>query len=77
MLGTSPPEDLKDVLVSCGVLDVEIGEQLVSGWRHDEDAVRRAAAALTDRWPCQVVPNKDRVMLTRPTSTRAAGCAPR
>lgn len=63
LLGVSPPEDLKEVLVSCGVVDVEFGEQLVSGWRHDEDAVRRAAALLADRWPCQVVPNKDRVML--------------
>jgi hydroxymethylpyrimidine pyrophosphatase-like HAD family hydrolase len=63
LLGTSPPDDLKDVLVSSGVLDVEIGEQLVSAWRHDEIAVRRAARALADRWPCQVVPNKDRVML--------------
>jgi hydroxymethylpyrimidine pyrophosphatase-like HAD family hydrolase len=63
LLGVSPPEDLKDVLVSCGAVDVEIGEQLVSGWRYDEDAVRRAADAHADRWPCQVVPNKDRVML--------------
>jgi hydroxymethylpyrimidine pyrophosphatase-like HAD family hydrolase len=63
LLGASPPEDLKDVLVSFGLVDVEIGEHLVSGWRYDEDAVRRAAEALGDRWPCQVVPNKDRVML--------------
>ena len=63
LLGASPPDDLKAVLVACGVLDMEIGEQLVSAWRHDEDAVRRAAEALGDRWPCQVVPNKDRVML--------------
>lgn len=63
LLGTSPPEDLKDVLVSSGVLDVEIGELIVSAWRHDEIGVRRAAHALHERWPCQVVPNKDRVML--------------
>lgn len=63
LLGPPPPEDLKEVLVSCGVVDVEIGELIVSAWRHDEIAVRRAAHRLEATWPCQVVPNKDRVML--------------
>lgn len=63
LLGPPPPEDLKEVLVSSGVVDVEIGELLVSAWRADEIAVRRAAHHLEPRWPCQVVPNKDRVML--------------
>lgn len=73
LLGAPPPEDLKEVLVSSGVVDVEIGELIVSAWRHDEIGVRRAAHLLQDRWPCQVIPNKDRVMLLPAAVDKGSG----
>lgn len=63
VLATVLPTDIAKVLVSCGVGPFELGEAIVSAAREDELAIRRAASALTAHWPCQVVPNKDRVML--------------
>ena len=74
-LTVSPPVEIKDVLVECGVGDVEIGEVLVSAWRDDEIAIRRAAHRLAQVWPCQVVPNKDRVMLMPAGVDKGTGLA--
>jgi hydroxymethylpyrimidine pyrophosphatase-like HAD family hydrolase len=63
VLAPALPADIAKVLESCGVGPFELGEVIVSAAREDELAVRRTAAALAARWPCQVVPNKDRVML--------------
>jgi len=63
LLGDRLPEGLHQSLHENGVHVFETGELIVSAAREDEDGVRRAAAALKARWPCQVVPNKDRVML--------------
>jgi hydroxymethylpyrimidine pyrophosphatase-like HAD family hydrolase len=63
VLAAAPPVEMKDALVESGAIDVEFGEVLVSASRDDEQAVRRAARQLASVWPCQVVPNRDRVML--------------
>jgi hydroxymethylpyrimidine pyrophosphatase-like HAD family hydrolase len=57
------PDDLEALLAEHGVGPAELGEVLVSAAREDEQALERVAAALAGSWPCQVVPNKDRVML--------------
>jgi hydroxymethylpyrimidine pyrophosphatase-like HAD family hydrolase len=74
-LTVSPPAELKDVLIAAGVGEVEIGEVLVSASRDDEIAVRRAAHRLAHIWPCQVVPNKDRVMLMPAGVDKGTGLA--
>lgn len=63
LLGAPLPHDVDAVLEDAGVPLFETGEVIVSAARTDEPAVRRAAALLEARWPCDVVPNKDRVML--------------
>jgi len=73
LLGDRLPEGLHQVLHENGVHVFETGELIVSAAREDEDGVRRAAAALQDRWPCQVVPNKDRVMLLPAGIDKASG----
>lgn len=75
VLAPPPPDDLKSVLVDAGVVDVEIGETLVSAWREDEIGLRRAAHRLAPAWPCQVVPNKDRVMLLPAGVDKGTGLA--
>lgn len=75
VLTVSPPDDLKRVLVESGVVDVEIGDVLVSASRDDEIAVRRAAHRLSHTWPCQVVPNRDRVMLMPAGVDKGTGLA--
>lgn len=62
-LGTGPPSNLAQVLTDAGCTEFELGEVLVSASRDDEIAVRRAAHLVQQAWPCQVVPNRDRVML--------------
>jgi hypothetical protein len=69
------PADTDDVLRAHGLHDCELGEVIVSTWRADETAVRAAAAALHERWPCQVVPNKDRVMVLPAGVDKASGLA--
>lgn len=73
LLGAPLPEGVEGVLRDAGVPVFEIGELIVSAAREDEPAVRRAAAALAHRWPCQVVPNKDRVMLLPEGVDKASG----
>jgi HAD superfamily hydrolase (TIGR01484 family) len=75
VLTVSPPDELKQVLVESGVTDVEIGDVLVSAWRDDEIAVRRAAHRIAHLWPCQVVPNRDRVMLMPAGVDKGTGLA--
>jgi len=75
LLGARLPEGLHQTLHESGVHVFETGELIVSAAREDEEGVRRAAAALADRWPCQVVPNKDRVMLLPEGIDKASGLA--
>lgn len=63
LLGARLPDELHEVLHREGVHIFETGELIVSAAREDEAGVRRAAALLDPGWPCQVVPNRDRVML--------------
>ena len=75
LLTVSPPDELKRVLVEAGVVDVEIGDVLVSASRDDEIAVRRAAHRIAHLWPCQVVPNRDRIMLMPAGVDKGTGLA--
>ena len=75
LLTVSPPDELKRVLVESGVVDVEIGDVLVSASRDDEIAVRRAAHRIAHLWPCQVVPNRDRIMLMPAGVDKGTGLA--
>ena len=63
VLAPALPDGVEEVLQAAGVHVHELGEVVVSAAREDEGALRVAAAALQERWPCQVVPNRDRVML--------------
>lgn len=74
-LAAGLPDTIKDDLLAAGVTDFELGEVLVSASRDDEIAVRRAAHHLESRWPCQVVPNKDRVMLLPANVDKGTGLA--
>ena len=63
VLATLLPPGVEQVLQSVGIHGHELGEVVVSAAREDEGALHAAAAVLQPTWPCQVVPNKDRVML--------------
>jgi hydroxymethylpyrimidine pyrophosphatase-like HAD family hydrolase len=69
------PDAVKDVLVTSGVVDVELGDVLVTAPRREEMGLRRAAHRLAHVWPCQVVPNRDRVMLMPAGVDKGSGLA--
>lgn len=74
LLGARLPDDLHEVLHEEGVHVFETGELIVSADRDEfEDGVRRAAARLDGHWQCQVVPNRDRVMLMPKGIDKATG----